>query len=202
MKLTSKEAKQLLENERINSKDQRWIDHCICVGDNAGKIAKALNEKGYKVDIDKTIALGYLHDIGKYNGESHGHVMRGYNYLKDKGYDEDYCNICLTHSYLNNDIICTAGGVPNPDDNPFLSEFIKNHEYTIEEKLINLCDLMCPQGSKVFTIDKRLIDIMIRRGAYSNTQYHINETYKLKEYFDNLLGYNLYDLFPEIKENL
>ena len=25
---------------------------------------------------------------------------------------------------------------------------------------------------------------------------------KLKEYFDNLLGYNLYDLFPEIKENL
>ena len=75
-------------------------------------------------------------------------------------------------------------------------------EEKIAEKLINLCDLMCPQGGKVFTIDKRLIDIMIRRGAYSNTQYHIKETYKLKEYFDNLLGYNLYDLFPEIKENL
>ncbi len=43
---------------------------------------------------------------------------------------------------------------------------------------------------------------MIRRGAYSNTQYHIKETYKLKEYFDDQLGYNLYDLFPEIKENL
>ena len=25
---------------------------------------------------------------------------------------------------------------------------------------------------------------------------------KLKEYFDSLLGYNLYDLFPEIKNNL
>ena len=24
----------------------------------------------------------------------------------------------------------------------------------------------------------------------------------LKEYFNNLLGYNLYDLFPKIKENL
>lgn len=46
------------------------------------------------------------------------------------------------------------------------------------------------------------IDIMIRRGAYTNTQYHIKETYKLKEYFDRLLGYNLYDLFPEIKDNL
>ena len=202
MILTSKEARNLLEIERKNAKDDRWIEHSICVGDSAGRIAKALNENGYDVDIDKAITLGYLHDIGKYNGESQGHVMRGYEYLKNKGYDEEYANICLTHSYLNNDILCTAGGVPDKEKNPFLTDFIKNHEYTIEEKLINLCDLMCPQGNKVFTIDKRLIDIMIRRGAYSNTQYHIKETYKLKQYFDNLLEYNLYDLFPEIKENL
>ena len=202
MKITSKEAKELLEIERQKTKDDRWITHCLSVGDSAGRIAKALNDKGYSVDVDKTITLGYLHDIGKYNGESQGHVMRGYEYLKSKGYDDEYANICLTHSYLNNDIVCTAGGVPNPDDNPFLANFIKEHEYTIEEKLINLCDLMCPQANKVFTIDKRLIDIMIRKGAYSNTQYHIKETYKLKEYFDNLLGYNLYDLFPEINENL
>ena len=202
MKITSKEAKELLEIERQKTKDDRWITHCLSVGDSAGRIAKALNDKGYSVDVDKTITLGYLHDIGKYNGESQGHVMRGYEYLKSKGYDDEYANICLTHSYLNNDIVCTAGGVPNPDDNLFLANFIKKHEYTIEEKLINLCDLMCPQANKVFTIDKRLIDIMIRRGAYSNTQYHIKETYKLKEYFDSLLGYNLYDLFPEIKENL
>ncbi len=202
MKITSKEAKELLEIERQKTKDDRWITHCLSVGDSAGRIAKALNDKGYSVDVDKTITLGYLHDIGKYNGESQGHVMRGYEYLKSKGYDDEYANICLTHSYLNNDIVCTAGGVPNPDDNLFLANFIKKHEYTIEEKLINLCDLMCPQANKVFTIDKRLIDIMIRKGAYSNTQYHIKETYKLKEYFDNLLGYNLYDLFPEINENL
>ena len=202
MILTSKEARELLEIERKKTKDDRWIDHCICVGDSAGRLAKALNEKGYNIDVDKAITLGYIHDIGKYTGESHGHVMRGYEYLKNKGYDEEYANICLTHSYLNNDILCTAGGVPDKEKNPFLTDFIEKHEYTIEEKLINLCDLMCPQGNKVFTIDKRLIDIMIRRGAYSNTQYHIKETYKLKQYFDDLLGYNLYDLFPEIKENL
>lgn len=202
MKLTSEEAKKLLEIERKRAKDDRWIDHCLAVGNNAGRLAKALKEKGMKIDVDKTITLGYLHDIGKYNGESHGHVMRGYEYLKEKGYDDEFCNICLTHSYLNNDIVCTAGGVPNPENNPFLTNFIKTHEYTIEEKLINLFDLMCPQSSKVFTVDKRLIDIIIRRGAYSNTQYHVKETYKLKEYFDNLLGFDLYDLFPEIKENL
>ena len=202
MRLTSVEARKLLEIERKTTNDDRWINQCLFVGDSAGRIAQALNKKGCNVDIDKTITLGYLHDIGKYNGISQGHVMRGYEYLKNKGYDDEYCNICLTHSYLNNDIICTAGGVPNPENNPFLASFIKNHNYTIEEKLINLCDLMCPQGDKISTIDKRLIDIIIRRGAYSNTQYHIKETYKLKEYFDNLLGYNLYDLFPEIKENL
>lgn len=202
MKLTSNQALQLLENYRGKTESDRWIDHCICVGNTAGKIAQALREKGHNVDIDKAITLGYVHDIGKYTGESHGNVMKGYEYLKEQGYDDEYCNICLTHSYLNNDIICTAGGVPDTNENPFLTEFIKIHEYTIEEKIINLCDLMCPQGGKVFTIDKRLIDIMIRRGAYTNTQYHIKETYKLKAYFDELLGYNLYDLFPEIKDNL
>lgn len=202
MKLTSEEAREILEKIRLEVKDDKWIDHSIGVGNTAGKIAKALNEKGYNVDIDKTITLGYLHDIGKYNGESHGHVMNGYNYLKEKGYDEEYCNICLTHSYLNNDIICTAGGVPNPNENPFLTDFVKKHQYTIEEKLINLCDLMCPPGGKVFTIDKRLIDLIIRRGAHTNTQYHVIETYKLKQYFDNLLRYDIYSLFPEIKDNL
>ena len=202
MKLISKDAKEILENYRGKTESDIWIEHCICVGNTAGKIAQALNEKSCNVDVDKTITLGYIHDIGKYTGKSHGHVMRGYNYVKDLGYDNEYANICLTHSYLNNDNICTAGGLPDINENPFLTEFIKEHKYSIEEKIINLCDLMCPQGGKVFTIDKRLIDIMIRRGAYSNTQYHIKETYKLKEYFDKLLGYNLYDLFPEIKENL
>lgn len=200
MKLTSKEARELLEIERKNAKDDRWIEHSICVGDSVGILAKALKEKGYNVDVDKTITLGYIHDMGKYTGESHGHVMRGYEYLKNKGYDEEYANICLTHSYLNNDILCTAGGVPDKEKNPFLTYFIKNHEYTIEEKLINLFDLMCT--TKILTLDKRLIDIVLRKGVFSNTQYHVKETYKLKEYFDNLLGYNLYDLFPEIKENL
>lgn len=198
MKLTSKEAKKMLEDARGKTENDGWIEHSICVGNSAGRIAEALNKNGYDLDVDKAITLGFIHDIGKLVGPFHGHVINGYEYMKKQGYDEEYCNICLTHSYLNNDINCTAGGIP--DDIPFRTKFIKEHEYTLYEKIINLCDLMCTP--KVYTIDKRLIDIMIRRGAYSNTQYHIKETYKLKEYFDNLLGYNLYDLFPEIKDNL
>ena len=193
MKLTSIEALDLLNEAENLTTDLGWIKHSKCVGETAGIIADKLG-----LDVDKAITLGYIHDIGKRNGYFSNHVINGYNYLKELGYDEEYCNICLTHSYLNNDYMCTAGGIPT--DIPFRTEFIKNHEYTIYEKIINLCDLMCT--SVVNTVDKRLIDIMIRRGAYENTQYHVKETYKLKSYFDELLGYNLYDLFPEIKENL
>ncbi len=198
MKLTNKEAKDILENARNKFEDQRWIDHSLCVGEAAKRIAVALKKNNIEVDVDKAETLGYVHDIGKMTGPSNGHIIRGYEYMKEQGYDEEYCNVCLTHSYLNNDINCTAGGIP--DDIPFRTKFIQNHQYTLEEKIINLCDLMCT--TKIYTIDKRLIDIMMRRGAYSNTQYHIKETYKLKEYFDDLLGYNLYDLFPEIKDHL
>ena len=175
MILTSNKALEILEGARGKTLSDGWINHSICVGESAYKIAKALNEKGQSLYLDKVKTLGYIHDIGKMVGPFKNHVMNGYYYMQIEGYDEDYCNICLTHSYLNNDIVCTAGEVQNPKDNPFLTNFIKKHEYTIEEKLINLCNLMYPQGNKVFTIDKRLIYIMIRRGAYSNTQYHIKE---------------------------
>ncbi len=192
MILTSEKALEMLEGARGKTKSDGWINHSLCVGKAAEKIASALN-----MDFELAKTLGYIHDIGK-SIDFSNHVMSGYNFLKSLGYDDTYCNICLVHSYLNNDIYCTAGGFPS--NIPFRTNFIKNHKYTEYEKIINLCDLMCT--SVVNTIDKRLIDLIIRRGAYDNTQYHVKEAYKLKKYFDYKLGYNLYDLFPEIKNNL
>ena len=190
MKLTSRKALNMLENARGKSPHDGWIDHSICVGYAAGVIAKALN-----LDEDKAMALGYIHDIGKLISFKN-HIMEGYNLVKELGYSDEYANICLTHSYLNNDVNCTQG---NPTDIPFRTNFIKNHEYTIYEKIINLCDLMCMK--KVVTLEKRLINVIVRR-PNSNIHYHVTEAVKLKKYFDNLLGYNLYNLFPEIKNNL
>ncbi len=192
MKLTSAKALKMLENAKGKTKDDGWIYHSICVGNSAGKIAKALN-----LDEEHAKTLGYIHDIGKSVGEFCSHVMNGYNYLKELGYDDEYANICLTHSYLNNDVYCTAGGVPR--DIPFRTEFIKNHEYTIYEKIINLCDLMCTSVN--LTLEKRLVDLMVRRGVHENTVYHIKEAQKLKKEFDDMLGYNVYDLFPDVINN-
>lgn len=193
MKLTSEEALNLVESFRPKFEDDRWIDHSICVGNSAGRMAKAM-----ELDEDKAKALGFVHDIGKGVGPFKDHVMNGYRYLKELGVDDEFANICLTHSYLNNDIYCTAGGIP--EDIPFRTKFIKNHEYTIYEKIINLCDLMCT--NVIMTVEKRLIDIMTRRGVYKNTQYHLTETFRLKSFIDEKLGFNVYNLFPEIKDNL
>ena len=207
MKLTSEEAREMLEEIRKKVEDDRWITHSLTVGDSAGRIAKALVDKGYSVDVDKAITLGYLHDIGKSFKYEHdgvfSHAIYGYNYIKLLGYDEEYAGICIKHSFLNNDIDCLANDRDEADKlNPnyeFVKEYIKKN-YTIYEKIINLCDLMCTE--KVLTVDKRMIDLLYRHGVFAKTHYHIEQTIKLKEYFDNLLGYNLYDLFPEIKENL
>ena len=53
MKLQSIEAKKLLELERNNTKDDKWIKHCISVGNTAGRIAEALKDKGIDVDVKR-----------------------------------------------------------------------------------------------------------------------------------------------------
>lgn len=189
MDLTSEEALLLIEKYKTKENEQ-IINHSICVANCASKIAASLN-----LDIDKVKTLGYIHDIGKLIDITKEHSICGYEFLKKIGYKEDYANICITHSYLNNDYFCIAGEIPK--DIEFRTYFIKNHKYTIYEKIINISDLMCT--TKILTLDKRLIELMLRKGIFENTLYHVKESYKLKQYFDDLLGFNLYNLFDNIE---
>lgn len=196
MKLTSEKALKLLENSRGLAEDDNWITHCICVGNSAGKIAQKLN-----LDEDFAKTLGYIHDIGKRNGFNHimKHEISGYNYILNLGYDKKYASICITHSFLNNDINCVAGGVISKETYKydFMKEFVENHEYTVYEKIINLCDLMCKYNN--MTLEKRIVEIMLRRGCHENTVYHITEAQKLKREIDKMLGCSVYSLFDDIE---
>lgn len=196
MKLTSEKALELLENSKGLAKDDNWIKHCICLGDTAEKIADKLN-----LDTDFAKTLGYIHDIGKRNGYDSNikHEISGYNYILELGYDEEYARICITHSFLNNDINCVAGGVISEDTYKydFMKEYVRNHEYTIYEKIINLCDLMCKYNN--MTLEKRIIEIMLRKGCHTNTVYHITEAQKLKDEIDEMLGCSVYSLFDDIE---
>ncbi len=185
------------ENPKRN---EGWVLHSIAVGNTAGKLATAFNEKGHKFDVDKITKFGYIHDIGKYVGDFAIHPVNGYKYLKKLGYDPEYCEVSITHSFVNNDPFCMFSDFMQADRDKFVIDFVKKHQFTDVDRLLNLCD--CMVCLEPWTIDKRMINIIARHGVCEHTAERINETYRIKEHFDDLLGYNLYDLFPEIKNNL
>lgn len=81
MRLISKRALEMLQEAKGETPNAHWIDHSICVGNAAGKIADAL-----KLDADYAKTLGYIHDIGKKldhtNDGVFPHAMKGYQYIK------------------------------------------------------------------------------------------------------------------------
>lgn len=194
MRLTSDKALELLEEAKGLAENDNWIKHCLCVGDTAAVIAGELG-----MDVDKVRAMGYVHDIGKrygYSAKIH-HSVTGYEYLKRQDIDEEYASVCLTHSFLDNTVVCEGVGVlnENMEKFDFLCDYVISHDYDDYDRLINLCDLMCT--SKMVGIEKRIVNLLLRYGVFPNTVNNLRATLKLKNYFDDKLGYNLYKLFPE-----
>lgn len=184
----------------MHNPESRVLEHMICVGNAAARIAGALYDKGYELDVDKVRAMGYLHDVGRLVGPPDMHIINGYNYLKSQGFADDYCAICLVHSFPNGNPDCALSIPPNPKKDQLIFDFLAKHQLTLEEKIVTLCDLMCRY--EVTTIDKRMIDVISRRDTWSGTQRCVLAVQELKTEFDNMLGYNLYKLFPEICDNL
>ena len=190
MRLTKALAEKLLQEAWENPMNRPWITHCRAVGRTAGIIAAAIGEDG-----EFTEALGMVHDIEKKDTkEVVFHDLLGYEYLTGLGYDEASAAVCLTHSYLNNDDTCVAGGyLP---ENEFRTSFIRNHHYTECEKIVNLCDLMCKDT--LMTFEERMIDLITRKGVHPNSAYHLMEAIKLKNYFDAKVPGGIYSLFTDL----
>ncbi len=193
MKLTVEFAERLLERVRREVKNDAFIRHSVCVGDTAAVIAEALGLE----DPEYARALGYVHDIGKFKNEEdvEWHDVLGYEYLMELGIDEEDAMICLTHSYIDGDYLCVAGGIPKR--HPLRCERIQEHSYNRYEEIINLCDLMCILDT--MTMEKRLIDLLTRKGVHENSHYHLQGALRLKKKFDDLLGHSIYELFPDIQ---
>ena len=183
------EAEKLLyEAEQRNP--GAWIGH----SKTTAFCAKAIAEHCDNLDADITYILGLLHDIGRREGVTDmRHIIDGYNYMTSLGYD-DCARICLTHSFpyknINSDngqIDCTA------EETEFIKTFIKNTEYNDYDKLIQLCDaLALPDGATY--IEKRLVDVVIRRGFNDLTIPKWKTFLHLKDYFDKKTGTDIYKL--------
>ena len=109
------------------------------------------------------------------------------------GYD-DCARICLTHSFPYKDIRsyngqndCTAG------ETEFIKRFLDNTEYDDYDRLIQLCDaLALPDGATY--IEKRLVDVVMRRGFNDLTISKWKAFLELKVYFDKKTETDIYKL--------
>lgn len=197
-KLTAKNALDLLFKDVINSSidlekfENRWVKHCIYVGLGAGRIASKLG-----IDSDYATALGYVHDIGRKISHPN-HTIAGYKYMIDEGYPEE-ARSCLTHSFIDNNIYYTAGGIPEGQDRfLYINSFLNGTEVTIYDNIVQMCDLFCLETGFT-TIERRLLDITVRKGVFDNSLLHLEKTMELRTRLEEMMGCSLYELFPEIE---
>ena len=141
------------------------------------------------MDIEKAFLLGLLHDIGRKFGVSHfRHVVDGYRYLLDLGYDES-ARICLTHSFPTQCMEDYVGSIDVSQGDYFAIkqklEALKLDDY---DRLIQLCD--CLAGTTVVNMEDRMNDVEQRYGYYPENKRIANR--KLKSYFEKLAHQNIY----------
>lgn len=200
MKLTSTKAYELLldgvviAKEDLEKTENRWVKHCLYVGIAAGRIAEQMG-----LDKDYAIALGYIHDIGRKISHPN-HPIEGYRYMIEKGFAEE-ARSCLTHSFIDNNVLFTAGGGPNTKEKyDFINTYLQSIDLTAYDNIIQLCDLFCLETGFT-TIERRLLDITQRKGVFSNSLLHFTKTLELKERLEKKMECSLYDLFPEISKD-
>ena len=194
MKLTKEKAYALLIDGLENPESIGYVPHSRYVGELAGMIAKDMG-----LDSEYATVLGYLHDIGR-KIDPGNHIYAGYKYLTDIGYGE-YAFICLTHSFLNNDIECICGRLlpPSIEGYDIVKTFVETHENTDYDRIIQTCDLLCLHTGGT-TLEERIKDIEFRKGTHAKSKYHREAAFSQKEYIEKKIGHSIYDFYNTLRE--
>lgn len=190
MKIPSTYTAQNILTQAETTNPGLWIAHCKVAAD----CAKAIADKCDNLDGETAYILGLMHDIGRRFGITDmRHIIDGYNFMKASGYD-DCARICLTHSFPYKNIHSYNGKNDCTDDETkFILEFLEQTVYNDYDKLIQLCDsLAFPSGATY--IEKRLVDVALRRGINDFTIPKWKAFLELKNYFDEKTGIEIYEL--------
>ncbi len=190
MKVPSIETATELLNEAAVLNPGLWIDH----NKTAAMCAKRIAEKCGGMDADAAYVMGLLHDIGRRGGiMDMRHIFAGYQFMMSLGY-EDSARICLTHSFPYKDIRAYNGQNDcSEEETAFISSFIDSVEYDDYDRLIQLCDAISfPNGPTC--VEKRLVDVVLRRGFNDLTIPKWKAFLELKTYFDEKTEMDIYKL--------
>ena len=201
---TREEAEQILEWAKMQN-DGNWAEHSRVTARIAETIAKHCD-----LEPERAYILGLLHDIGRYEGYHVGlrHITEGYRFLKKKGFDAA-ARVCLTHSFytrLMPDDEFYLRQLKDEDDKKILRGLSKKMQagelgFDEYDRLVQLADCMA-RNYGVVTINDRFVDIMMRYD-FPDLRAQIAGTWRVKKYFDEKAGQNIYEFFKdELAKNI
>jgi len=190
--MTKEKALALLD-EAYEKNPGLWKEHSI----TAGKIAYTIASHIKGVDAEKCEMYALLHDIGRIRGKHKiRHTLDGYRYLCGLG-EEECARYCITHVFPGNRIIEHTSFDISSSDLDFLQSFVMQHPNTIEDKIVQLSDVMAsPYGPMV--VEVRLIESGIRNASNINVFETWQEYLKVKDEINRILGKSVYKLFKNI----
>lgn len=191
-------------NKAYKSNPTPWAEHSRYVAKAARIIASEYNKKSTdkKLDEDNSYIFGLLHDIGRYTGISvERHLIDGYKYCINYGW-EKMAQICITHAFMIPDVNTAIGTFDMPEEDfNFIKNFVTNAVYDDYDLLIQLCDsLALPSGFCL--LEKRFIDVALRYGTFPQSALRWKRVFEIKAYFESVIGTSIYNLLPNIKDNI
>lgn len=190
------ETEQLL-NEAEARNPGGWSDHSRYVALAARNIAEAHPD----LDAETAYILGLLHDIGRQEGATGmKHILDGYTFMTELGF-ADAARICLTHSYPLQDIEAGSGNWDGSSEElAFVGTYLSGLEYNDYDRLLQLCDALAwPSGFVM--LEKRLVDVALRRGINPMTVEKWRAFLGLQTYFERAIGRSIYSVLPGVVEN-
>lgn len=197
-KLDIETAYKLLNNAPRKNKDM-WIKHSVNVAIVAERLAESLG-----LDSKRAYVYGLIHDIGRGKKDKTGfrHIIDGYKYLVNLGYEEE-ARYCLTHSFYikNIDSLNSEKLDITEEEAKFLKKYIKNIEYNSYDRLVQLADNM-GLASGITIVERRRIDVMLRYGVSKRSLNNLRAVLKIQKNIEEKLGYSIYKLFPEVSDNI
>ncbi|MBN1349156.1 HD domain-containing protein [candidate division KSB1 bacterium] len=190
------QAKSFLRNAE-KSNPGPWVQHSLYVAEAAERIAAVHPD----LCADLSYTLGCLHDIGRGAGVTEmRHIIDGYRMMQQQGFP-GAARICITHSFPVKDVRVALGRWDCPEtDRQFVVRYLEQIIYNQYDTLIQLCDALA-MSSGFCLIEKRLMDVVMRRGMNAHTIKKWRMIFRLKEKFEAEIGRSVYAILPDVVEN-
>ncbi len=198
--LSIERAYNFLEDAPRKNKEL-WIKHSVNVAIVAERLAEQL-----KLNSKKAYVLGLVHDIGRRKKEHVGlrHIIEGYHFLEEQGYEEE-ARVCLTHTFYARNLVkpnlIKANTNLTRNEIEFISQYINKNGFNLYDKILQIADNM-GSATGINTIERRRTESMLRYGITDVSEKNLRGIFKVQNEIEEKLGFSIYKIFPEVTDNI